>query len=211
MIGPHTAATAAHCVFQNGYYTGIEFGGNYCDSDSDCMSPVCTNHVCGGGFVLAFDSAAPRAPFGTNAPVNIFVPSGWTSGGDFAYDYAMLEFAPNAYPGNTVGWFGTYDSSSGVMAMAGYPQDKDAGHQMWYKEGFVTGTTATRRKHNVSFYHGDSGAALFIDPNGIPYLVGIGSTENYDCFFSCDYWNEATRWDTTVYSYFHTASGGSWP
>lgn len=207
IIGPHTAATAAHCVMStSGYYFGDVFGGNACNGPQDCTAYACNNHVCGAGFAPAFDSASPSTPYGTFVPTGVSVPSGWV-GGNYSYDYAMLTFS-TTFPG----WIGTYDTSTGTQEMAGYPQDKDAGHEMWYKSGTVTATTSTRRQHNLDTMHGDSGAALFWTDTstGNYYLTGINSTENHSCFFwSCSYWNEASRWNSTTYAFF--SAGGTWP
>ena len=185
LIGSRIAATAAHCVYNNGTWS----------------TP--------SALVPAADNGSNPAPYGNLYWYSITVPGGWT-GSQWDLDYAIIEFSTRV--GDGTGWIGTTDSSSGTMEMVGYPGDKPY-PQMWDKAGSVTSTSSGRRKHDLDIIPGDSGAALYTQ-SGIS-LVGIQSTQNWSqtCFAwicgSKSYWNEATRWTSATYSFF--ASTGVWP
>ena len=185
LIGSRVAATAAHCVYNNGTWS----------------TP--------SSLIPAADNGGNPSPYGAFSWSTISVPGGWT-GSQWDLDYAVITFGTRV--GDTTGWIGTLDTSSGTMRMVGYPGDKPT-PQMWGKNGSVTSTSSGRRKHNLDIIPGDSGAGLYTQ-SGVQ-LTGIQSTQNWSqtCFLwicgSKSYWNEATRWNSTTYNFF--ASTGVWP
>ena len=89
-----------------------------------------------------------------------------------------------------------------------YPQDKPS-NQYWQQIGSVTtpnSSTATRIFNYFDIIPGASGAG-FINTN-TGQLYGIQSTQNSYCVFTCNYWNEASNWTTTVANFFHQFN---WP
>jgi V8-like Glu-specific endopeptidase len=210
MIGPHTAATAAHCVYKPG--TGWLSGRTFIPAKDSPDLPGCTN----------------PEPFGTfgstaegHAGVFIAVSSGWTDRGDHNYDFAMLDFTDN--PGNLVGFSGTtFPALGNVTAQhQGYPLGKPMFPQYWGQTATVGCGESNAcpyypggQTYNARFVHymdqtdGDSGSGIIRTDTS--QLIAIMSTENKSCFFwSCSYWNEGTAWTPTVFNFFHQFN--DWP
>jgi hypothetical protein len=102
MIGRSTALSAAHCYYQQG--TGWIATNNISFGASNSVGPVST-------------------PFGSYVFDSITLPGAWF-GGNWDWDFAVLEFSPTRYPGDQTGAMGTEWSMSGAQYVIGYPTDK---------------------------------------------------------------------------------------
>ena len=182
MIGRSTAVSAAHCFYNNGW--------------------ISTNKM-----VPAADGASE--PWGDYPSylISFTIPGGWNADGDWDYDYAVIEFGfSGTYPGDTTGWLGTIDDYDNREEIDGFPDDKPV-PQLWGGYAGVFDQSDTRRQHDIDIIPGDSGSGMYMQRNH--QVDGIQSTQNYSWFFGYTYWNEATRWNSTLYNFFHQY--GLWP
>lgn len=202
MIGPHTAAIAAHCVYNNGWIW------------SQTFTPAKD-----AGDMPSCPTTDPFGHFGRveegGAGVVITKPSGFSSN-QWNYDYASIHFSDN--PGDTVGWVGTWvipTSGDYPTTFQGYPGDKPS-NTFWGQSGNVNCTyryggstncvTTGALNHLLDIWPGDSGGGI-IRGSG---LIGIQSTESYSCtLWACANWNTARTWTSTLYAFF--SAGGDWP
>lgn len=191
MIGRSTALCAAHCFYQYGAW-------------------ISTNWMAFG----ANNWGTVTNPFGTFVFDSITMPGAWSgnwTSSDLDWDFAVLEFSPTRYPGDSTGWMGTEWNMGGFQYFIGYPTDK-AWESQWVKGGAydtITGTYASangaRYVHFIDIYDGDSGACGY---NTSSRCTGIQSTkwsESYAPYV----WNEARRWDSTTHGFFDAY--GNWP
>jgi V8-like Glu-specific endopeptidase len=194
MIGPHTAAIAAHCVYDNGFFPK----GTFTPAADTGDIPSCPT----------------TAPFGSFVVDWIGVPGGWNHN-EWQYDYAIMEFGFNL--GNTTGWVGTTappTTGSINSTFEGYPHEDKPWQQMWGQNGSTACTTgyippqncfSSRLHHTFDIKIGASGGGFIRTSD--TRLYGIQSTQNYDFFGG--YWNEASTWTAIVQSFF--MSWGTWP
>lgn len=183
MIGRSTALSAAHCYYEDGTWTltdFIAFGAN--NKTGTITTPF-------GQFV--FDS--------------ITMPGAWETDTVHDWDFAVLEFSPTRYPGDSTGWRGTEWSMSGTQRSAGYPTDKAQGSQ-WYKSATYNFATGYRYNHNLDIMGGDSGACIY---NTSSRCTSIQVAHYFTGTCCTNVWNESRRWDSTTYNFFDTY--GNWP
>jgi V8-like Glu-specific endopeptidase len=164
-IGPHTLATAGHCVcIKNSGVPGRD------------------------GFVKKIVVMPGRngsvLPYGSVTSTNFRSVKGWSDSGKEEFDYGVIILPSNL--GNTTGWFGLAaygdgDLSGKTVNIAGYPGDKASG-TLWYDAGAVASVGARKIYYDIDTYGGQSGAAVYRIVNGSRYGVGIhaygGATTN---------------------------------
>ena len=178
LIGRSTALCAAHCFYQNGWIStpGITFGAN---------------------------TSAPTAPYGTYNADSLTLPGAWNNS-EWDWDFAVLEFSPTRYPGNSTGWFGVEQNATGTNWIIGYPNDKPI-PSPWISNGTYTAFPGSRYEHNIDIMPGESGACSY---NANYRCTGLQSTQ-WQTTSPARIWNEVRRWDSTTYNFFDTY--GNWP
>lgn len=155
-IGPHTLATAGHCVYIKN-------------------SPVHARN----GWVQSIQVMPGRngsdLPFGAVTSTEFYSVLGWTQNGDPSYDYGAIVLPTDL--GNQTGWFGfgvysDEDLDSATLNIAGYPSDKDDGTQ-WYHSNRVASVNSRKLYYNIDTVGGQSGSAVYRIIDGSHYGAAI--------------------------------------
>lgn len=193
MIGRSTALTAAHCVYQQ------------------AVGWIATDSISFGANNTTTSYSTITTPFGSYVFDSVTFPSGWF-GDNWEWDFAVLEFSPTRYPGDTLGWMGTVESKTGYQYILGYPMD---GLTPWHTplrpwsqwgHGDVYGASVGfRYEHTIDMASSDSEACIF---NASLKCTGINSTQKIT-YSPARVWNEARRWDAATHGFFDTY--GNWP
>jgi glutamyl endopeptidase len=155
-IGPHTLATAGHCVYIKN--SGVPNRDGW----------VRSIQVMPG-------RNGSRLPYGVVTSTQFWTVTGWTQNGDENYDYGAI-ILPNDL-GNQVGWFGfgVYaddDLKEAAGNISGYPSDKADGTQ-WYDTHKIENVSATKVYYDIDTIGGQSGSAVYRIVNGGHYGVAI--------------------------------------
>lgn len=179
-IGPHTLATAGHCVFIH--------------------APGTARH----GWVRSIQVMPGRngsiLPFGSVTSTDFRSVTGWTQSQDQNYDYGAIRISTEL--GNTVGWFGfgVYADSDLLGATAnisGYPAEKPAGTQ-WYHARQVASVNSRKVYYAVDTTGGQSGSAVYRVIGGSRYGIAIhaygGATANSGTRIVHDVHNNLVAW-----------------
>lgn len=156
MIGPSTLATAAHCIYHDGYPIKV------------IIKP-------------AMNSDDPISlPFGSCSFIDAVAPDGWIDGRGIEYDYGVYHL--DCKVGKLTGTLG-FKSSSGdwtgrALQLTGYPNDLP-GRTMWSGLGEVTSSSAKGLRYNIDMWRGQSGAPVWdLEDTTCPYcVVAINSSE----------------------------------
>ena len=158
-IGPHTVMTAGHVVYiQN----------------SGWVKNILVMPGRNGGSL----------PYGSITSTSFRSVTGWTTSGDWNYDYGAIILPSDL--GNTIGWFGFRDFSdsdlvSSIGNLSGYPGDKPSGTQ-WYDWHKIASVDPRRVYYDIDTYGGQSGSAVYRVINGGRYGIAIhaygGATTN---------------------------------
>ncbi|RAL22587.1 trypsin-like serine peptidase [Thermoflavimicrobium daqui] len=144
LIGPHTVATAGHCIY---------------DTSTDTWMKSVRVYPGRNG---------SSAPFGSVEGVELESVSGWVNDGDPAYDYGVIHLKENI--GYDAGWFGfrwqdeTYKGQEATIA--GYPGDKYQGtplylKTMWQHTSKILSDTNTRLFYDIDTFGGQSGSPIW--------------------------------------------------
>lgn len=182
LIGRSTSFTAAHAVYDNGAW--ISMNGIAWSAYNDPIN-------------------GPTEPWGRWQPDSVTVPAYWACCRDFNWDFAVVEWGPSNAPGDQVGWFGTEQNQAGTQQMYAYSGDKPYLSQ-WWRFGDYWSLEDARYHHGLDIVPGDSGGCIY---NSGYYCTGIQSTQMSNS--TGDIWNEARRWDSATYNFFHAY--GNWP
>lgn len=162
-IGPHTLATAGHCVYQHDK----------------------------GGWIRKVrvipgrnGTGAGSEPFGSQISYDVRSVRGWTNDRDSRYDYGAI-ILPNNNLGNAVGWFGfaslSNSSLDGMMAnLSGYPGDKPNGTQ-WFHSRRITDVEARRVYYDIDTFNGQSGSPVWRLLNGQRHGVAVHTNGTGGC------------------------------
>jgi glutamyl endopeptidase len=173
-IGPHTVATAGHCLYMHG----------------------------AGGWATSIQVIPGRdgsqAPFGsqTVSASALRTVNGWIWYGTPAYDYGAI-ILPNDTLGNRVGWFGfavwdDYTILNGLGNLSGYPEDKAWGTQWWEAEG-IAQVDANEVYYYIDMIPGQSGSPVWRLVNGQRYAFAINTYQH-------PYYNFGTRINQSVFN-----------
>jgi len=178
-IGPHTVATAGHCVFirnagsANGWVKSIQ--------------------------VIPGRNGASQ-PFGSATSSSFVSVTGWTNNGDQEYDYGAIQLSTNL--GNSTGTFGfgAYNDATLIASIAnisGYPGDKPAGTQ-WFHARKVTSVGTRKVYYDVDTAPGQSGAPVWRFVDGKRYGIAIhaygGTTSNSGTRITTGVFNNFVAW-----------------
>lgn len=180
-IGPHTLATAGHCVYiKNSGVPGRD------------------------GWVRSVKVMPGRngstLPYGSVTSGTLRTVTGWANNGDQNYDYGAIILPSNL--GSTVGWFGfgVYSDSQlngSTVNIVGYPGDKPAG-TMWYHSNAVSSVNALKVYYQVDTMGGQSGSAVYKIINGSRYGVAVhaygGATANSGTRVNQAVFDNLNRW-----------------
>lgn len=155
-IGPHTVATAGHCVYNGGWARSI---------------------------IVIPGRDANSAPFGsqTVGTSALRTVNGWLQFGTPLYDYGAIILPDNTL-GNRVGWFGfaNYDDNT-IMNLignlSGYPSDKAFGTQWWDAKGMI-GVDADQVYYLIDMIPGHSGSPVWRTINNERYAFAINTYQN---------------------------------
>ena len=156
LIGPHTVATAGHCVYgrdEGGWATRVRVlpGRN-------------------GG----------QAPFGAVYATRLWAARDWTATEAPPADYGAIKIGTDL--GTQAGWFGfRADGDTTLQGVtlntAGYPGDKPFGTQ-WFTYGRVTGLTRSEVYFDLDIWSGQSGSPAWWrsgDTRTVVAIVAYGS------------------------------------
>lgn len=167
-IGPHTLATAGHCLFINN--SGVPGRDGWVRSIS--VMP---------------GRNANTLPYGAITSTNFRSVRGWTESRDQNFDYGAIILSRDL--GNQTGWFGfgvfsDADTRGFTGNISGYPGDKPAGTQ-WYHARRVEAVSGRKVYYDIDTFGGQSGSAVYRIANGQrhafaihAYGVGGGSNHN---------------------------------
>jgi glutamyl endopeptidase len=155
-IGPHTLATAGHCVFIKG--SGVPGRDGWVKR-----------------IVVIPGRNGSAAPFGSVTSTSFRSVTQWTQNGNSEYDYGAIIIPTNL--GNTVGWFGfgvwsDAELRAAVGNISGYPGDKPAGTQ-WYDARRIASVSARKVHYDIDTFGGQSGAAVYRIISGQRYGVAV--------------------------------------
>mgnify|MGYP002384179385 CR=1 FL=1 len=151
MIGPDTAVTAGHCVFDAGRWS--------------------TNVRVYPGFT------GTTAPFGGCVARRLYSVLGWTRDGNPNYDYGAVKL--NCAIGNRVGWLGLRPQSTSLVDQTafvqGYPGDKPL--TQWASRDTVRLNTPYKMFYPNDTVGGQSGAPVYNRTLACnPCAIGIHTT-----------------------------------
>lgn len=181
MIGPHTVATAAHCVYLSGM----------------------------GGWATAITVYPGRnstlAPFGSYSATNWYVKPKWIKKEKPRLDFAAINIGTDI--AESVGTFGfAYTADNGVLqnrhlTVRGYPADKpDA--TMWTMDGNIEQVAPRRFFYSIDTAAGQSGSPAYgkwgsdCDPCGFGiHAYGVGGNSSL---------NGATRITAGVFNFLNS-------
>jgi glutamyl endopeptidase len=180
-VGPHTLATAGHCVYiKNSGIPGRD------------------------GWVLSIQVMpgrnGTRLPYGAVTSTRFSSVTGWTEGGDENYDYGAIILPTDV--GNETGWFGfgaypDQELKNAVCNISGYPSDKSDGTQ-WYDRHQIADVTATKVSYDIDTLGGQSGSAVYRILNGGQYGIAIhaygGAVYNSGTRISLPVFNNLKAW-----------------
>ena len=182
-IGPRVVLTAGHCVYlhaDGGWARRIRVipGRN---GSSSCPSSG-TSSVC---------------PFGFADATQYTSVNGWVNNKDSDYDYAVIILPSNKRLGNTVGWMGLANLSSGSLVglnvnNSGYPGDKPYGTQ-WWNSNNILAVTSRRLYYRIDTMGGQSGSPVWRYKDGQRHIIGIHTTGGSP-------YNGATRINDAVFN-----------
>ncbi len=160
LVGPDDVLTAAHTVYDTKY----------------------------GGAARVVEVTPGRfdslKPFGVVTGSQFYLPPGWTSSADFAYDYALIVL--DRAIGYQTGWVrmdALPDTGGAGTTVSSYGYPGDIG-----KGGWLTKTTGEaslrvgdilRYTHNLDAKSGQSGSGIFVQDGGVPEVVGVISHESF--------------------------------
>ncbi len=140
MIGPSALATAAHCIYHDGY------------PDHVIVKPAMNSDT------------SNQTPFGTCPVIDGVVPQAWIDQRNIEYDYGVYHLGCTI--GEKTGTLGfkmtTGDISQRPVQVTGYPNDKP-GRTMWSGQGKVTSSSAKGLHYDADMWPGQSGAPVW-DP-----------------------------------------------
>lgn len=173
-IGPHTVATAGHCVY-------LRDNGGWANS-----------------IRVIPGRNGNSLPYGSQYGSYFWSVKGWTNDGDSDYDYGAI-ILPNNNLGNATGWFGFASYSFFTLLgmgvnTAGYPGDKAYG-TMWFDYGHIYWVGSRRIQYDMDTAGGQSGSPVWRLIDGNRYGVAV-HTNGGDVF------NSGTRITDEVFNNF---------
>ena len=180
-IGPHTLATAGHCVFING--SGVPGRDGWVKR-----------------IVVIPGRNGNSAPFGSVTSSTFRSVGGWTQDANPEFDYAAIIIPTNL--GNTTGWFGfgvwsDADLRASVGNIAGYPGDKPSG-TLWYDARTIASVSARKVHYDIDTVGGQSGAAVYRIISGQRYGMAVhaygGATTNSGTRITTAVFNNLKAW-----------------
>jgi glutamyl endopeptidase len=138
LIGPHTVATAGHCVYDPNQHKWASYARVYPGRNGD------------------------ELPYGSANAQVLYSVVGWTQNGDSNYDYGAIKLDSDI--GNDAGWFG-YRWQTGSMDgiwenISGYPGDKTYGTQ-WEDRDQIRQTAPRKLFYANDTYGGQSGSPVY--------------------------------------------------
>ena len=154
-IGPHTLATAGHCVFI--YKPGLPYH----------------------GWVQSIEVMPGRdganLPFGRVISTKFRAVEEWTKNGNRNYDYGAI-IIPTAL-GNTTGGLGfsvypDHELLGTDAHICGYPSDKEIG-TIWYHSRQVSSVDPFKVYYDIDTMAGQSGSAVYTALNGERLAIAI--------------------------------------
>jgi glutamyl endopeptidase len=188
-IGPHTLATAGHCVYDPALQEFATDVVIYPARDGNTM------------------------PFGSAVGVELFTNKCWkdsTGFGNPKCDYGAVKI--NKELGNTVGWFGYFsqpnpsDVLNRKINIRGYPGDKLPFGNMWTMKGPIQQATNKMLGYSIDTGAGQSGAPMFHKVSGCgkcsygihAYAVGVPpfTDRNSGLRINQKVYNNLTSWKT---------------
>lgn len=181
LVGPHTVATAGHCVYIKG--SGVAGRDGWVKSIQVMPGR--------NGSVL---------PYGSVTCTSFRSVVGWTNDGDENFDYGAIVTPSNI--GSTTGWFGfgvwsDSDLLKTTGNIAGYPGDKPPG-TLWYAARGVDSVTARKVYYDIDTAGGQSGSSVYRIDNGNRYGFAIhaygGARVNSGTRFTTPVYNNYVAW-----------------
>ncbi|TCS93063.1 trypsin-like serine peptidase [Hazenella coriacea] len=139
MIGPHTVATAGHCIYNTSTDRWASWARVYPGKNGSSN------------------------PYGYANATGFRSVIGWTQNHNHEYDYGAIQLDQNI--GNSTGWFGyRWQSWSYVgesETVVGYPGDKDSGTTMWKHKDKIGKETSEKLYYQNDTIGGQSGSPIW--------------------------------------------------
>ena len=187
MVGPRTALTAGHCLFDHwnglGWATSVEV-------------------------VPAKNDGSE--PYGSTFSTSLSVSGEWQEDMDYDHDWGLVNTTNHL--GEITGWFGTAwltdDSLEDLdIQMVGYPDDQDGGRCMYRSHDRVMNTSAHQLAYENDSYYGMSGGPVLPEEGAwTHYVVAVHSG-------SGGVYNRGTRITSALFHHIrdHVSDAGEMP
>jgi V8-like Glu-specific endopeptidase len=154
-VGPRTLITAGHCVYDQVFF---------------------------GGWAARIEIMPGRngtaTPFGTVVSGRFSSLDRWINDRDPDFDIGCIHLDEPL--GETVGWFAVgalpaHELQESLINISGYPGDRDFGRVQYFHKNRILRVTERRLFYDVNTFGGQSGAPVWIQPEGSnePLAVGI--------------------------------------
>jgi Ca2+-binding RTX toxin-like protein len=146
-------------------------------------------------------------PFGVAFGTTWTVPDEYVSlNGSFDYDIGVINLSTNI--GNSTGWFGLQSVTAAtitgsIVTLAGYPGDLQGGTFQYTSSDNVDFVSGNQLFYNgaLDTYFGSSGAPLWWQLSGGPYIVGVNTFQlnngkyNGGTMLTDDFFNRVVGWE----------------
>jgi glutamyl endopeptidase len=180
-IGPHTLATAGHCVYIKN--SGVPGRDGWVKS-----------------ILVMPGRDGKKLPFGSVTADHFYSVKGWAETGNENFDYGAIVIPTDV--GQQLGWFGIgvfadADLTGSIGNITGYPGDQPEGTQ-WYDTHQIASVTPSKVYYDIDTMGGQSGSAVYRIVDGKQVGIAVhaygGATHNSGTRISTPVYTNLTEW-----------------
>ena len=180
-IGPHTLATAGHCVYIKN--SGVPGRDGWVKS-----------------ILVMPGRDGKKLPFGSVTADRFYSVKGWAESGNENFDYGAIVIPTDV--GQQLGWFGLgvyadADLTGSIGNITGYPGDQPEGTQ-WYDTHRIASVTPSKVYYDIDTMGGQSGSAVYRIVDGKQVGIAVhaygGATHNSGTRVSTPVYTNLTEW-----------------